>query len=111
LPKGNTLIDQRKASRMSGYEKTERLLKALADKSRLQILDYIQKGISNPGEIAKKLNRHRSTVEKHLKVLLKANVVEKVPSLTKSGQLAIRYKIRESANELLSKVQEACQKF
>ena len=96
---------------MSDLEKTERILKALADKSRLQILECIQKGVPNPGEIAKKLDRHRSTVEKHLRVLLRARIVEKVPSLTKSGQLSIRYKTRENAEELLSRVQDACNKL
>jgi DNA-binding transcriptional ArsR family regulator len=96
---------------MSGCEKTEKLLKALADKSRLQILECIQKGTSNPGEIAKKLKRHRSTIEKHLRVLLSASIVEKVPSLTKSGQLSIRYKVRDDANEFLVMIQKACQNF
>lgn len=96
---------------MSDYDKREKLLKALADKSRLQILDCIRKEIANPGDIAKKLNRYRSTVEKHLRVLLAANIVEKVPSLTKSGHLSIRYKIRDSADELLNKIRKACQKF
>jgi DNA-binding transcriptional ArsR family regulator len=96
---------------MTGCEKTEKLLKALGDKSRLQILECIRKGVSNPGEIAKKLKRHRSTIEKHLRVLLVANIVEKVPSLTKGGQLAIRYKIRDNANELLVVIQKACQNF
>jgi len=95
---------------MSRYERTEKLLKALADRSRLQILECIQTGASNPGEIAKKLNRHRSTVEKHLRVLLQARIVEKVPSLNKHGQLSIRYKIRERAEELLNTIQEVFQK-
>ncbi|MCJ7422798.1 helix-turn-helix domain-containing protein [Candidatus Bathyarchaeota archaeon] len=95
---------------MSECEKIEKLLKALADKSRLQILDCIQNGVSNPGEIAKELDRHRSTIEKHLRVLLKANIVEKVPSLTKSGHLSVYYRIRDNANRLLTTIQEACQK-
>ena len=65
---------------MSDHEKTEKILKAVADKSRLQILECIQKGISNPGEIAKELKRHRSTIEKHLRVLLAASIIKKVPS-------------------------------
>ena len=96
---------------MSGYEKTERLLKALADRSRLQILECIQKGVANPGDIAKKLDRHRSTIEKHLRVLLKAGIVEKVPSLTEKGQLSVRYKIRGNADELLAKIQGVCDRF
>jgi DNA-binding transcriptional ArsR family regulator len=63
------------------------LEKALADRSRLQILECIQKDVSNPGDIARKLDRHRSTVEKHLRVLLKAGIVQKVPSLTEKASL------------------------
>jgi len=110
LLKGNTLSES-EALEMSEYEKTEKLLKAFADKSRLQILECIRKGVSNPGEIAKKLNRHRSTIEKHLRVLLASRIVEKVPSLTEGGQLSIRYKIRDKATEVLSSIQEACGKF
>lgn len=96
---------------MNGQEKTERLLKALGDKSRLQILECIQGGVSNPGKMAHSLDRHRSTVEKHLRVLLKAGIVEKVPSLTSQGQLPISYKITENAARLLVAVREACQEF
>jgi len=96
---------------MSNYEKTEKLLNALASKTRLQILELIREGTSNPGDMARKLNRHRSTIEKHLRVLLTAKIVEKVPSLSKSGQLTIQYKIAEGAVELLSVVQEASEKF
>ena len=96
-------------SSVSGYERTERILKALASKSRLQILECIQRGVSNPGEIARKLKRHRSTIEKHLRVLLKADIVEKVPSLTKGGQLTIRYRMKKDAEKLLAKIQDVCQ--
>lgn len=93
------------------YEKIEKLLQALASETRLQILELIQKGVSNPGDVARKLNRHRSTIEKHLRVLLASRIVEKVPSLNKSGQLTIQYKICEAAVEFLSAVQEASENF
>jgi len=96
---------------MSEYEKTEKILRALASKSRLQILECIQKRVSNPGEIARRLKRHRSTIEKHLRVLLVAGIVEKVPSLRKSGQLTIRYKIRENGSKLLAVIQEVSKSF
>jgi DNA-binding transcriptional ArsR family regulator len=101
----------RKALIMIDYEKTERFLKALGDKSRLQILECISNQVANPGEIAKKLDRHRSTVEKHLSVLLKTGIIEKVPSLTKAGQLSIRYKVCENATELLKTILDATQKI
>jgi len=96
---------------MNDYEKTEKILKALADRSRLQILECIQSGISNPGEIAKKLKRHRSAIEKHLRVLLAAKIIEKVPSLTQGGQLTIRYNMPDKAKELRVTIQDAAQKF
>ena len=117
LPKGKFTCREAKYGlsekilRMSGFEKSEKILKALADRSRLQILECIQEGISNLGEIAEKLKRHRSTVEKHLRVLLAVNIVEKTPSLTKSGQLTIRYKMRDNTSQLLAAIQDAIQKF
>jgi DNA-binding transcriptional ArsR family regulator len=96
---------------MSGQEKTERLLKALGDKSRLQIVECIQGGVSNPGKIARSLDRHRSTVEKHLRVLLRAGIVEKVPLLTNQGHLSISYRITENAAKLIAAVKEACREF
>jgi len=44
-------------------------------------------------------------------VLLKADIVEKIPSLTKGGQLAIRYEVRANAKELLATIVEACRKL
>ena len=96
---------------MSGLEKTERLLKALGDRSRLQIVECIQEGTSNPGKIARSLDRHRSTVEKHLRVLLKAGIVEKVPLLTAQGHLSISYKITANAAKLFTAIKEACREF
>jgi DNA-binding HxlR family transcriptional regulator len=96
---------------MSDQEKTEKLLKALGDKSRLQIVGCIQRGVSNLGKIAHSLDRHRSTVEKHLHVLLRAGIVEKVPVLTSQGQLSISYRITEKATKLLSAIKEACRDF
>lgn len=96
---------------MTDQEKIVCLLKALGDRSRLQILECIQGGIGNPGKMAHSLNRHRSTVEKHLRVLLKAGIVEKVPLLTKEGHLSIGYEITEEAAKLLAAVIESCQEF
>jgi DNA-binding transcriptional ArsR family regulator len=96
---------------MDSQEKTVRLLKALGDKSRLQILECIQDETSNPGKIALNLHRHRSTIEKHLRVLLRAGIVEKTPSLTSQGHLSIKYKITENAAKLLTALKDACKEF
>jgi DNA-binding transcriptional ArsR family regulator len=91
---------------MKEYEKEARILKALGDISRLQILECIAKGISNPGEISRELKRHRATIEKHLRVLLAAGIAEKVPSLTRKGQLTIQYRMRKEAADLLRVILE-----
>lgn len=96
---------------MSDYEKTQMFLKALADKSRLQILDCIKNGIANPGDMAKKLGRHRSTVEKHLRVLLKAGIVKKVPMLARAGQLSVHYRVCDNVAGLLETILAASQKI
>lgn len=96
---------------ISSYDKSEKVLKALASKSRVQILECIGRGISNPGHIAKELKRHRATIEKHLKVLLGAKIVEKVPSLTEGGQLTICYKTRNHVKELLAVIQDLSQQL
>jgi len=96
---------------MSGMDKTVKVLNALANKSRLQILDCILNGTTNPGEMSKKLKRHRSTVEKHLRILLKANIIEKIPSLTSGGQLSVRYEIRETVNKPLTIILDQCENF
>jgi DNA-binding transcriptional ArsR family regulator len=106
LPNGRYCLRLWEAFSVTGNTETVRVLKALASRSRLQILECVKKGISNPGEIAREVDRHRSTIEKHLRVLLSAKIVEKIPSLTEGGQLTIRYKIRENANELLTTIRE-----
>jgi len=96
---------------MNDLEKVERLLKAVGDRSRLQILECIQKKIDNPEQMARNLHRHRSTIEKHLHVLLQAGIVEKTPSLTDRGHLSIRYKVTENASVLLASLEESCSRF
>nr|MDO8133409.1 helix-turn-helix domain-containing protein [Candidatus Njordarchaeum guaymaensis] len=96
---------------MSDYAKTEKILRSLASKSRLQILECIQHDVSNPGDISKELKRHRSTIEKHLRVLSAGGIVEEVPSLSKGGQLTIRYGIKENVKEALIKIREVAQKL
>jgi DNA-binding transcriptional ArsR family regulator len=111
LPKGRRILTRGVQSDMDSQEKTVRLLKALGDKSRLQILECIQDETSNPGKIALNLHRHRSTIEKHLRVLLRAGIVEKIPSFTSQGHLAIKYKITENAAKLLTALKDACIEF
>lgn len=96
---------------MSDYAKTEKILRSLASKSRLQILECIQHDVSNPGDISKESKRHRSTIEKHLRVLSAGGIVEEVPSLSKGGQLTIRYGIKENVKEALIKIREVAQKL
>ena len=87
---------------MRDYISEEKLFSALASSVRLKILDSISDGFANPGEIAEKLNRNRSSIEKHLNIMAVAGIIEKEPSLNKKGQLSVKYRIRVDLSELLS---------
>ncbi|HUU77749.1 MAG TPA: ArsR family transcriptional regulator [candidate division Zixibacteria bacterium] len=88
---------------MSDFSKVEILLKAFASTSRLEIIDCIQKGITKPGEIALKLNKHRSTIDKHLKILVEADVVKRVVNPI-IEDTTISYVLHKNANVLLATI-------
>ena len=87
---------------MRDYISEEKLFSALASSVRPINLDSISDGFANPGEIAEKLNRNRSSIEKHLNIMAVAGIIEKEPSLNKKGQLSVKYRIRVDLSELLS---------
>ncbi|HIH60457.1 MAG TPA: winged helix-turn-helix transcriptional regulator [Ferroplasma sp.] len=78
---------------MRDYVQEEKFLSALASSTRLEILDMISEGHTNPGDIAERLNKHRSSIEKRLRILVTAGIIEKEPSLNERGQLSMRYRI------------------
>lgn len=86
---------------MDNITSLEKIFSALGNRRRLMILALIEKGISNPGEISSKMKISRSTIEKHIRVLKEANIIEKVPGLTLKGNLRIYYKINEKIEEFL----------
>jgi predicted transcriptional regulator len=96
---------------MSNSEKTITILRALASRPRLQVLECVQKGISHPNEIAKTLRRGRGTVEQHLQVLATAKIIEKVQFLDEHGQKVTQYNIPDKANKLLVALQELLTTF
>ena len=77
---------------------------ALGNERRLDIIEIIEKGISNPGELSKKMNISRSTIEKHLRVLVAGGIVEKDAGLSPEGQLRVYYKVQENVREILKNV-------
>jgi DNA-binding transcriptional ArsR family regulator len=86
---------------MSEFTFLAKVFSALGNKRRLEILENIKNGISNPGEIALRMTLPRSTIEKHLRVLLNAKVVEKVPGLTSKGSLRVYYRTHEKVVNLI----------
>ena len=90
---------------MRDYVQEEKFLSALASSTRLEILDMISEGHTNPGDIAERLNKHRSSIEKHLRMLVAAGIIEKEPSLNDRGQLSLRYRIRVDLSGLHSFVE------
>ncbi|MBD3191584.1 MAG: helix-turn-helix domain-containing protein [Candidatus Heimdallarchaeota archaeon] len=77
---------------------------ALGNERRLKIIENIEKGISNPGQLSKKMDTARSTIEKHIRVLVEGGVLEKDPGLNPEGQLRVYYKVRENVRKLLEMV-------
>ena len=90
--------------KMSNYKKLEKLMKGFASAIRLEILTYIQQGIGNPGEIAKRMNRPRSTIENHLNVLVEADAIKKITMKNQKGQMTISYVLQKNANILLANI-------
>lgn len=82
------------------------VFKAMGSGSRQKILGVMERGVVHPGRIARELGMPRSTVEKHLRVLMKAGVVEKVPVLDDEGHISVRYALNEVAHRLRDALQE-----
>ena len=78
-------------------------MKAFASSTRLEILECIQMGISNPGDIAVTINKHRSTIETHLRTLLEADVVKRVQSKSKK-RTSVTYVLQKNANVLMATI-------
>jgi DNA-binding transcriptional ArsR family regulator len=62
-----------------------KVFRSLSDEPRLKIIRLIVSGTTNPGDIARAMGKHRSTVEKHLRVLLAAGMIQKTPGLNEEG--------------------------
>jgi DNA-binding transcriptional ArsR family regulator len=76
------------------------VFKAMISEPRQLILRTIDRGIRNLSGIAHELGTPRSTVEKHLRVLLRAGIVEKLPTLDERGRLNVKYEIKNVAYRL-----------
>lgn len=82
------------------FVKDPLLFKAFGSEPRLQILGVIERGIKNPGKIGRELTMPRSTVEKHLRILLKAGIVRKVPVLNELDRISVSYELEPLAYKL-----------
>lgn len=87
---------------MSDYVKMEQIMKAFASQTRLEILDHIQRGITSAGDIAMKMDRHRSSIDRHLRILADVNVVKKVLAKTKKGNAVTIYTLEKNANVMIA---------
>ena len=96
---------------MSHYEEMEKILKALASRHRLRILDHISRGISDPNQIAQVLKRSRTTTEQHLKLLLAEKIIQKDKSTSADGRMVILYKIPDNSDKFLNAIRDLCRNF
>ena len=58
------------------YKDQARILKALANETRLKIIDRLGKGECHVGELVKAIGADQSTVSKHLAILRSVGVVD-----------------------------------
>lgn len=58
------------------FKKQARVLKAMANESRLKIVDRLSRGEGSVGELTKLVGSDRTTVSKHLAVLRSHGIVE-----------------------------------
>jgi DNA-binding transcriptional ArsR family regulator len=58
------------------FKKQAQVLKALANESRLKIVDRLSRGETSVGELTELVGDHRSTISKHLAVLRSHGIVE-----------------------------------
>jgi len=79
-------------------------MKAFASSTRLGIIDCIQLGITNPRDIAITIDKHRSTIENHLRILLEADVVKRVQTKNKKGLPSSTYVLQKNANVLMATI-------
>ncbi|NHJ86351.1 MAG: ArsR family transcriptional regulator [Asgard group archaeon] len=89
---------------MSDYKELEILMKAFASATRLEIIDYVQRGVVNTTEIAQKMNLHRSTIESHIKILVEANVLKKIQIKNTKGILTNTFILQKNANVLMATI-------
>lgn len=65
-----------KTARKEDYKKQARILKALANESRLMMVDRLKDGDATAGELTKLVGSDQSTVSKHLTVLKACGIVD-----------------------------------
>jgi DNA-binding transcriptional ArsR family regulator len=58
------------------YKQQARLLRALANETRLKIIDRLHNGECNVGELVRLIGSDQSTVSKHLAVLRSVGIVD-----------------------------------
>ena len=74
--------------------------KAMGSEPRQLILGAMERGIRNPGRISRELGMPRSTVEKHIRILLNARLVRKIPILNEEDRISVSYEINQIAYQL-----------
>ncbi len=82
------------------FTKNIEAFKALGSEPRQLILQTIHEGTRNPGKISRKLAMPRSTVEKHIRILLKAELITKQPILNEKQRISVSYTINPLAYQL-----------
>ncbi|MFX0101669.1 MAG: ArsR/SmtB family transcription factor [Candidatus Hodarchaeota archaeon] len=80
-------------------ENAVELLKALADPTRLGIVDFLLNGERPPSDIQDALEKSQSTISQHLKILVHQNILE----VRRDGPKKY-YKVEDSITPILNSI-------
>lgn len=69
-------MEARLAGQHDHYKAQARILKALANETRLKIIDRLGKGACHVGELVRAIGADQSTVSKHLAILRSVGIVD-----------------------------------
>ncbi|MFZ1946323.1 MAG: metalloregulator ArsR/SmtB family transcription factor [bacterium] len=69
-------MEARPARQHDRYKEQARILKALANETRLRIIDRLGRGECHVGELVRAIGADQSTVSKHLAILRSVGVVD-----------------------------------
>ena len=86
-------------------------LQIIASESRQRILEWLDKGVDHPEDLAKRLKLRRQGVDKHLLELYESGFVDRSAVLSANGRPRIVYRLSERGRDLLGRMGTLVKEF